>query len=98
MARFGVHELAGAGRVMNVQSDFLDRIETRLVVPPAPRTSAPPPAKHLDPVFKIDGAYFVFITQSMAAVPVSAPGPEVASLSERPDEITRALDMVFQGF
>lgn len=38
------------------------------------------------------------IVQSRAAVRTSALGPAVGDLSGHQDEITRAVDMVFQGF
>ena len=48
--------------------------------------------------FSFQGRDHVLLTQSMAAVPVAVLGREVASLADQSDEITRALDMVFQGF
>ncbi|OAN79146.1 hypothetical protein A8B82_08400 [Sulfitobacter sp. EhC04] len=98
MARFSVHELPGAGRVVNLQSDFLDWAETRVVAPLVPLDQSPPPAKHLNPVITLDGNQFVLIIQSMAAVRASLLGPAMDDLSYRHDEITRAVDMVFQGF
>lgn len=98
MARFSVHDLPGGGRVVNLQSDFLDWAETRVVAPLVPVDQGPPPAKHLNPVIELDGGQFVLIVQSMAAVRASALGPAVGDLSDHQDEITRAVDMVFQGF
>ncbi len=98
MARFSVHELPGAGQVVNLQSDFLDWAETRVVAPLVPLDQSPPPAKHLNPVITLDGDQFVLIIQSMAAVRASLLGPAMNDLSHRRDEITRAVDMVFQGF
>ena len=98
MARFSLHDLPGAGRVVNLQSDFLDWADTRVVAPLVPMHQSPPPAKHLNPVVALDGKQFVLIIQSMAAVRASALGPAVGDLSDHHDEITRAVDMVFQGF
>jgi toxin CcdB len=98
MARFTVHSLPGSGLVVNLQSDFLDWLNTRLVAPLVPLAAAPPPAQHLNPVFAMEGDAFVMLTQSMAAVPVAALGGAVADLSVHQDEITRAVDMVFQGY
>ncbi|TCP58790.1 toxin CcdB [Rhodovulum bhavnagarense] len=95
MARFNVHDLRGGGRVINLQSDFLDWADTRVV---APLDQGPPPAKHLNPVFALDDGPFVLVVQSMAAVRASALGPAVGDLSDHQDEITRAIDMVFQGY
>ncbi len=99
MARFSVYEWpAGDGLLLNLQTDFLDWLDTRIVAPLVPVESAPPPARHLNPVLHIDGRDHVLLTQAMAAVPVSAMGRELESLANAQDEITRALDMVFQGF
>lgn len=99
MARFSVYDWsAGEGLVLNLQTDFLEWLGTRVVAPLVSINHAPPPAKQLNPVFSVGGAEYVMLTQSLAAVPVSALGREVANLSDAQDEITRALDMVFQGF
>ncbi len=98
MARFSVHDLRGGGRVVNLQSDFLDWADTRVVAPLVPLDQSPPPAKHLNPVIALNDGRFVLIVQSMAAVRASALGPTVGDLSNHHDEITRAVDMVFQGF
>jgi len=98
MARFSVHDLPGGVRVVNLQSDFLDWTGTRVVAPLVPLDHSPPPARHLNPVFTLEGGSFVLIVQSMAAVPVSSLGAAVADLSDHQGEIPRAVDMVFQGF
>lgn len=98
MARFSVHDLPGGVRVVNLQSDFLDWAGTRVVAPLVPLDQSPPPARHLNPVFTLEGGPFVLIVQSMAAVPASSLGAAIADLSDHQDEITRAVDMVFQGF
>ena len=98
MARFSLHDLRGGGRVVNLQSDFLDWADTRVVAPLVPVDQGPPPARHLNPVIALDDGQFALIVQSMAAVRVSALGPAMGDLSEYQDQITRAVDMVFQGF
>ncbi|MFO8127384.1 CcdB family protein [Yoonia sp.] len=81
MARFSVHEMPGGGRVVNLQSDFLDWTETRVVAPLVPFDQSPPPAKHLNPVISLDDGQFVLIVQSMAAVRTVALGAAVGDLS-----------------
>ncbi|MCC5967803.1 MAG: CcdB family protein [Natronohydrobacter sp.] len=98
MARFSVHDLPGSGRVVNLQSDFLDWADTRVVAPLIPLEDSPPPATHLNPVIALEDRQFVLIVQTMAAVRTSALGPSVGDLSDHQDDITRAVDMVFQGF
>ena len=98
MARFSLHDLPGGGWVVYLQSDFLDRADTWVVAPLVPVDQSPPAARHLNPVITLDDEKFVLIVQSMAAVRVSALGPAVGDLAGHRDEITRAVDMVFQGF
>ena len=98
MPRFAVHHLPGGGLVVDLQSDFLSWLDTRVVAPLVPLDAAPPPARHLNPVVPLPSGRFMLLTQSMAAVPASALGAVVADLSAEQDAITRAMDMVFQGF
>ena len=88
----------GIGFVVDVQTDLLDGLATRVVVPLLPIKSAPIPARLLNPVVEIDGDEHVMVTQFLSAVPTSPLGNPVASLGGRADDITRALDMLFQGF
>jgi toxin CcdB len=98
MARFTVHKMLGGSLVVNLQSDLLDWAETRVVAPLVLAEKSPPPAKHLNPIITLDNQQFVLIIQSMAAVRTSALSVAVGDLSDYHDEITRAVDMVFQGF
>lgn len=99
MARFDVFENEnGAGYLLDVQTDLLSGLNTRVVVPLLPESSAPIPAQRLNPVFSIGGQELVMTTQYMAAVPEGELRSVVASLAEQQDEITAALDMVFLGF
>ena len=43
----------GPGYLLDVQSDLLDGLTTRLVVPLMPQTQAPKPAARLNPIVKI---------------------------------------------
>ncbi len=88
----------GVGFVVDVQTDLLDGLATRVVVPLMPRKSAPIPAKLLNPVIAIDDDEYVMVTQFLSAVPAPPLGSPVANLAARADDITRALDMLFQGF
>lgn len=99
MARFDVFEnKGGAGYLLDVQSDLLKGLNTRVVVPLLPKSSAPFPAQRLNPVFNIEGQEVVMATQYMAAVPEGELRFGVSSLTEQQDEISGALDMLFLGF
>ncbi|WP_404419267.1 CcdB family protein [Marinospirillum sp.] len=99
MARFDFFENeGGAGYLLDVQSDLLSGLNTRVVVPLLPKPSAPFPAQRLNPVFSIEGQELVMATQFMAAVPEGELRSGVGSLTEQQDEISAALDMLFLGF
>lgn len=99
MARFDVFEnIGGAGYLLDVQSDLLSGLNTRVVVPLLPIAVAPSPARRLNPVFRIGGQELVMATQYMAAVPEQELRSGVGSLAEKQDEISAALDMLFSGF
>ena len=88
----------GAGFLLDLQTDLLDGLATRVVAPLLPAEGAPLPARGLNPVFEIEGRPHVLATQFLSAVPASLLRQPAGNLGARADEITRALDMVFQGF
>ncbi|PVA05559.1 CcdB family protein [Thalassorhabdomicrobium marinisediminis] len=99
MARFDVFpNPEGPGYLLDVQSDLLDGLNTRVVAPLMPRAHAPEPAKRLNPEFEVEGAAVVMVTQFIAAVPAAILGQPVARLDTASDTITNALDMLTQGF
>lgn len=99
MARHDVHPAPdGRGYLLDVQTDLLGGLNTRVVVPLMPRDAAPEPARLLNPLFEVDGEPHVMATQFLSAVPAGVLRPPTASLAARAEEITRALDMLFQGF
>ncbi|WP_339801950.1 CcdB family protein [uncultured Marinobacter sp.] len=99
MARFDIYENNdGAGYLLEVQSDLLSGLNTRVVVPLLPKSSAPSPAQGLNPVFNIGDQEVVMATQYLAAVPQGELRFGAGSLAEQQDRISAALDMLFLGF
>lgn len=99
MAKFDVYPGSGKDSLLlDLQADLLDTLNTRMVVPLMAASKAPIPAKRLNPVFPIDGAEYVMVTQFMAAVPRTILRDPVASLKDRSEDITAAIDMLTQGF
>lgn len=105
MARFDVYENQGkhAGTtpyLLDVQSDLLDELDTRMVVPlrnlehfknvELPRL--------LTPVFTVEGQEFLLETPKMGAVPRRLLKSRVTSLEEKQVQIMGALDFLFQGY
>lgn len=99
MARFGVYKNSeGAGYLLDIQADLLSHLNTRVVVPLLPLDIAPMPARTLNPVFDIEGTAFSMVTQFMAAVPAHMLKTTMFSLESQRNDITAALDLLFQGF
>lgn len=98
MAQFDVHRLVKASAlVIDCQSDLLADLDTRFVVPLAPRTESSPPAQRLNPIFTVDGVEHVMLTQAAATLRRRDLGPVVVSLADRDREIMNALDFLLTG-
>lgn len=105
MPRFDVYRNSGEHAaltpyLLDVQSDLLQGLETRIVVPLRrrdrfPVTSLP---ANLTPTFEVDGVECLLETPKLASVPLRLLKSPVASLASRQFEITAALDFLFQGF
>lgn len=99
MAQYDVFPNPGGdGYLLDVQSDLLEGLNVRAVVPLLPRQAAPMAAGRLNPLFEIEGATHVMMTQFIAAVPASILKAPAAELSGRSDVVSSALDMLFHGY
>lgn len=99
MARYDVFANPdGTGWLLDVQTDLLHDLKTRIVVPLLPPAEAPKPARRLNPVISIKGEDAVMVTQFLAAIPEKALTERVANLADRHDDIVAALDMIVHGF
>ncbi len=96
MAQFDVHRV-GKGLVVNCQSDLLEHIVTRFVVPLVPAREAAVATYRLNPVFPIEGEYYVLVTQTAATVGRNELGKVVVSLADHSYEITGAIDVLTGG-
>jgi toxin CcdB len=63
-----------------------------------PLGEAPEPAARLNPIFEVEGAHFVMVTQFAASVPMRELGEIVQSLYSEQDAVGAALDMLIIGF
>jgi len=96
LAQFDVHRL-GSGLAIDCQSDLLNHLESRFVVPLVRREDAPRPGRRFNPLFAIEGVEHVMLTQFSGAVDRRQLGPVVMSLADRSFEITDALDVLISG-
>ncbi|MEX1165538.1 MAG: CcdB family protein [Hydrogenophaga sp.] len=105
MARFDVYANPGSHAkttpyLLDVQSDLLDGLDTRVVVPlrsldhfPQVKLSA-----LLTPLLTIKGETFLLETPKMGAVPQRVLKNPVASLADMQPQIMASLDFLFQGY
>ncbi len=101
MQRFHVYALrnaAGYPYVLNVQSELVDDLRTRVVVPLIPATGYKGKLiSRLMPVLDIGGERWVMLTAQLAAIRVRDMGKAVADLSSERFTIISAIDMLLSG-
>jgi toxin CcdB len=97
MAQYDVYAYKN-GFLIDVQSDLLDQMNTRVVVPLLPIAEAPPQLTRLNPIFALNGVDYALVPQHMAAITLRELGSPDSNMSARHDHIRTALDMLFIGF
>jgi toxin CcdB len=105
MARFDVYVNVGKSKattpyLVDVQSDFLEGLTFRVVVPLI-RAEAFPSGKlpgDFTPLFEIGGMTCLMHPAFIASVPMKELGSTVGSLREHRDRITAALDRLLGGY
>jgi toxin CcdB len=99
MALFQVYRLKDSDLlVLDLQTDFLDSLPSKVVVPLHSAGEMNWAATSLNPRFLINDQLYVMATRRMASVPVSEIGQAIADLSGKADAIIAATDFLFQGF
>jgi len=84
--------------LLDVQSDLLKNLKTRVVIPLYSVSAMGKAAKHLNPQFSIKRTTIIMSTAELAGVTVNSLGDKVCSLKEHRNEIIAALDFLFTGF
>ncbi len=105
MARFDVYRNSG-GKVeevpflLDVQSDVLSALDTRVVVPLRRRDRFPAEKvpSNLMPSVSVEGVEFLLEVPKLAAVPTRVLKQPLTSLQDQQFTITAALDFLFKGF
>lgn len=105
MARFDAFRNSGPHAddvpyLLDVQSDLLQGLDTRVVIPLRRRDRFPANKipQRLTPVFEVEGIACLLETPKLAAVPLRLLKQPVCSLATEQAAITSALDFLFQGF
>lgn len=104
MPQFAVHRnpnratKATIPLLLDVQSDLLDELNTRVVVPLyKPASLKGGTIKILTPNVEVDSKAYIAVTPQLAGIPKSALGAQVGDLSERRYDIVAALDLLVTG-
>ena len=84
--------------VVDVQSELLAGLPTRVVIPLAYAEAIETPILRLNPTVGVGDTALVALTQDMASVSNRLLRNPVANLSPQHDEILAALDFLFTGF
>lgn len=103
MPQFDVYENLDSGSLdeipflLDVQSDLLDTLSTRVVVPLVAKRAAGQAAERLNPQFKIRNISVILSTPELAGIPKNRLGKKITSLAAKRDDIIAALDIMFTG-
>jgi len=104
MARFDVYanpdseESRTIPYYLDVQSDFVNGLKTRVVVPLRKSELLPARAENLNPEFELAGQRVVMDTAALGSVPAAAFRRPVASLTLQQLSILNALDTLFGSY
>ena len=105
MPQFAVHRNRNAATkvrfplLLDVQTDLLEDLGTRVVIPLTPATAA---AKRgalqtLTPVCTVEGKPYLLFTPQLAGISAKELGPPIGDLSQDRQTILAALDLLLTG-
>lgn len=104
MARFDVYPNPDASErrhtpyFVDVQNDFIDNLETRVVLPLRREAAFGPRPARLNPLLNVGTDAVVLDTAAIGAVPVGELRKAVGSLKAARDDIQIALDALFGSY
>jgi toxin CcdB len=105
MPQFTVHRNRNAATkaryplLLDVQTDLLENLGTRVVVPLTPASVATKRTamQTLTPLCTVEGKPYVLVTPQLAGIAARELGPPVADLSGERARILAALDLLITG-
>jgi len=84
--------------LIDVQSDLLSALETRLVIPlMRSENIGRKPIKNLNPLVKVNGSSYIAMTQQMAAIPKAILGTMMEVMEFSRLEILNSIDFLVTG-
>jgi toxin CcdB len=85
--------------VLDIQSDFLELLDTRLVIPLSLKSVFTDKAmKDLTPTISINGDEYILLTQQMAAIHKKNLGSFVYDCSESRHQVLSSIDFLITGY
>jgi toxin CcdB len=100
MARFEVFKNPRGGEfpyILDIQAELLAHLASRIVVRMMVRERYGKPITRLNPTAVVGDREYVLVFQELAAVPRSALGERVTSLSAQREELVAALHLLSTG-
>ena len=84
--------------LLDIQSDMLEGLATRVVVPLAPASAAREHSmRTLTPTLRFEGKEFLMLTPQVAGIPARELGPVAGDLASDRDTIIAAIDFLLSG-
>jgi len=84
--------------LLDIQTDLLNNLTTRVVIPLYTVSAMGKPAKHLNLQFSVKRTTVIMSTAELAGVAVNSLGEKVCSLKDNRNEIIAAIDFLVTGF
>jgi toxin CcdB len=84
--------------LLDIQTDLLNNLTTRVVIPLYTVSAMGKAAKHLNIQFSLKRITVIMSTAELAGVAVNSLGDKVCSLKEHRNEIIAAIDFLVTGF
>lgn len=104
MPRFDVYANPSAAErrvtpyFLDVQNDYIDGLDSRIVIPLRRESAFGPRARDLHPLLQVNGDAVVLDTAALGAVPRAELHQPVAHLSDAGAPVQAALDTLFGGY
>ena len=84
--------------LVDVQNNYIDRLDSRVVIPRRPESLYRLKLRDLNPVFDIEGHPMVLDTAALAAFPARELVQRVTNLESHRGEIQAAMDCLFGAY
>ena len=94
--QFDLYRTGGRAKVVVLQSDRLDGLETRMVAPLTPAETVGSGLSALNPKLVLGEDHMVVLTQLMTTLRIEDLGEPVGSLSREHDDMLSAMSVMFE--